>query len=251
MTTMCSATDSSAYYRGQWDDEHPLRPGGTALTARALELCRLRPGARVLDLGCGQGEGTRYLRQALDIDIIAVDISPSACSLSKRRQPDADVVCASASSLPFASSSMDAVIAECVLSVVANPECALAECFRVLGEHGRLAITDMYARNPEAIASLRALPQACAAGMMVRAELETELARQGFEIEVWEDHSRLLAEFVARFVMEHGSIERLWTGETDGEEARQASRAMKDVRPSYFLLIARKRIAPPDGGVQP
>jgi len=251
MTLTCSSPDGrSAYHSGQWGSD-PLRPGGTELTARAAELCGIRPGDRVLDLGCGCGHGALFLCQALDVDVILVDLSPLACELSMRRQPDAGVVCASASSLPFASSSMDAVIAECVLSVVANPECALAECFRVLGEHGRLAITDMYARNPEAIATLRALPQACAAGMMVRAELETELARQGFEIEVWEDHSRLLAEFVARFMMEHGSIERLWTGETNGEVARQASRAMKDVRPGYFLLIARKRIAALNGGVQP
>ena len=34
-------------------------PGGDAHTMRMIELCALSPGARVLDMGAGEGEASR------------------------------------------------------------------------------------------------------------------------------------------------------------------------------------------------
>jgi arsenite methyltransferase len=38
-----------------------IRPGGLALTERAMALCALPAGARVLDVGCGAGATVEYL----------------------------------------------------------------------------------------------------------------------------------------------------------------------------------------------
>jgi hypothetical protein len=80
--------------------------------------------------------------------------------------------------------------------------------------------------------------------MIVREELEMRLARCGFHMEVWEDHSRALRESAARFILENDSLEGLWTCEAeDSADAIQA--AMHGARAGYFLLVAmRNRRSP-------
>ena len=48
--------------------------------------------------------------------------------------------------LPFADASLDGLIAECVLSTLADPARALAEWRRALKPGGRLALSDVYSR---------------------------------------------------------------------------------------------------------
>ncbi|NTU86154.1 MAG: class I SAM-dependent methyltransferase, partial [Chloroflexales bacterium] len=47
--------------------EDGLRPGGLALTRRALGLCDPQPGARLLDIGCGPGSSVTYAAEALGL----------------------------------------------------------------------------------------------------------------------------------------------------------------------------------------
>ena len=136
---------------------------------------------------------------------------------------------------------MDALIAECVLSLIDDKSAALGECNRVLKPGGHLAITDVYARYPDATSRLRSLRGVCVSGMMNLVELRGELAKHGFSIEAWEDHSYVLRELVARFVFEHGSLEQLWTSsDPKPNESQKISEALKAARPGYFLLIAVK-----------
>jgi len=233
--------DRTAYENGQWEDQNPLRPGGIDLTRRAIALCDLRAGARVLDLGCGSGEGTEYLYRKLRFDTIGMDLSASACRSSRRRDRELPIVCADATRLPFASASADALIAECVLSLINDKSPALAEFNRVLKPGGRLAITDMYTRRPDAMSRLYSMRRVCVFGMIKRPELESELVRLGFSIEVWEDHTDALRNLIARFVFEQGSLEQLWTSsQTKPAESQQISDALKAARPGYFLLVADK-----------
>jgi hypothetical protein len=101
-------------------------------------------------------------------------------------------------------------------------------------------ISDLYARQPEAIAQVRALPGSCVAGILVREELEASLSNAGFTVNVWEDHSRALRECAARFLFEHGSLDGLW-GCGGGDSSRTIQAAMQAARAGYFLLIATRR----------
>ena len=51
-------------------------PGGQEMTARLLTLSGLRPPARILELGAGEGKTAAYLR-TLGFEVRAVDLKPS------------------------------------------------------------------------------------------------------------------------------------------------------------------------------
>lgn len=52
-----------------------IHPGGRASTDRLLELAALRPGERVLDIGCGVATTAVRLARECDVDVVAADIS--------------------------------------------------------------------------------------------------------------------------------------------------------------------------------
>lgn len=216
-------------------DGRLFRPGGLDLTRRAIELARLCAGARVLDLGCGAGESVLYLRQ-MGIEAFGVDYA--SCPAASGLAEDARIA-ASAEVLPIADRTVDGVLAECSLSLMGNRERALAECARVLVDGGRLMISDLYARQPEDVAGVRALKGFCGWGILVREELTTNLSDAGFNVDVWEDQSRALRECAARYIFEHGSLDGMW-GCRAGESSRQIHDAMRTARAGYFLLIATR-----------
>jgi SAM-dependent methyltransferase len=117
-----------------------------------LDALDLRPGDRLLDVGCGGG---LLLRDALATGATAtgVDHSEEMVRLARERAPDATVELASAERLPFADRSFTAVAMAVVFFFLPDPAAALAESRRVLAPDGRLAI---YTTAPE----LRGTPAA-------------------------------------------------------------------------------------------
>jgi len=244
MTLACTTRDRSAYETGRLaeGDTRLFRPGALELTSRAITLAHFGAGATVLDLGCGAGDTLRYL-QARGIDGIGIDCADNAASPEKHVR-----IVARAEALPLADGSVHGVLAECSLSLFQDRERALAECARVLVDGGRLMISDVYARNPDAIAPVRSLRGTRAGRMLMRDELEAGLSNAGFTTNVWEDHSPALRECAARFLFEHGTLDGLWGCGGESSQAIQAE--MRAARVGYFLLIAtrRKRQAPTGGG---
>lgn len=219
-------------------DSQSIRPGGLELTARAIALANLPSGATVLDLGCGAGDTARWLGaqsfRTIGIDCAAAPAMPAIDSPGAWTR-----VVGLAEALPFQDESVDVILAECSFSLFDDRARALAECARVLVDGGRLIVSDLYARQPEAIAETHALWASCAAGIWVREELESGLSAAGFVVDMWEDHSRALRECAARVLFEHGSLDGLWGCDSASSAATQ--RAMRAVRAGYFLLIATRR----------
>jgi len=112
----------------------------------------LRPGDRVIDMGCGAGRHAfeMYRRGA---DVIAFDQDADALSdvsdlfaamLEAGEVPDgaeADVRQGDALSLPFADAEFDRVVAAEVLEHVPDDEAAISELARVLRPGGTMAVT--------------------------------------------------------------------------------------------------------------
>jgi SAM-dependent methyltransferase len=84
-------------------------------------------GARVLDLGCGNGGNKRYLLAQGFIDVIAVDYFPTT---------GAEAL-ADAHRLPFEDASMDVVLSTATVEHFAQPFVAISEIARVLRPGGR------------------------------------------------------------------------------------------------------------------
>lgn len=202
-----------------------LRPGGLALTRRALALAELPAAALVADLGCGPGATARLLAQA-GHRVLALDCSPEL--LTQTRGPGVSPLLAQAQAqaLPLAAACLDAVFCECVLSVTGAASAVLAEAARTLKPGGVLVLSDLYLRGGSAPA-LGAGD--CLSGALPERWLLNALHAAGFAVQSFEDHSRLLAELAARLVFAGLPRARLDCGCASGQ------------RPGYFLCLARTR----------
>jgi len=138
--------------------------------------------------------------------------------------------------LPFKKSSFDALFCECVLSILRNRLTALHEFGRVLKEGGFLIVSDVFGQSDAG----RGRPETKSQGLPTNGLLEKQdllgvLTRLGFSLLLWEEHERLLKEFVARMIL---AGKRL----PDPRRCRQGQENRKADRPqiSYFLLVAQK-----------
>ena len=202
-----------------------IRPGGLALTDRALDFCRFPAGARLLDVGCGAGATVEHLRSRHGFDASGVDLSRVLLAEGLGRNPALALAEGAAEALPFAAETRDGVLCECVLSLLQEPQVALAEFRRVLRPGGYLILSDLYSRD----ATTGIAAQGCGRGELTRGELAGLLSENGFATLMWEDHTHLLRELAARLILTSGSLEGLGCTTTRAGQ-----------RPGYYLLVARK-----------
>lgn len=217
-----------------------LRPGGIGLTRRAVGLGGWTAGDRVLDVGCGRGDGLAVLA-AGGVEAFGVDLNLDGLAALRRAIPDGRVVAGQGQSLPFASASFEGVLAECSLSVMAALPEVMAEIRRVLKPDGRLVATDLYARAPWPSAARDDGLPSCLTAMVGQDELCERVAQSGLSIAMWEDHSAALNELLGRVIFDYGSLAPLWGGAgcTGGMGERIAEAAHR-LRPGYLLLVAVK-----------
>ncbi len=110
------------------------------LSAQMADLAGVRPGQRVLDVGCGPGALTAELVARLGADAVAaVDPSEPFVAATRERHPGVDVRRASAEELPFADHSFDGAIAQLVVHFMADPVAGLVEMTRVTRRDGVVA----------------------------------------------------------------------------------------------------------------
>jgi SAM-dependent methyltransferase len=119
-----------------WQDLTGPNPRELALEA----VAEGRPG-RVLEVGCGQGWASEWIKEELGAEVVAVDQSERMVELTRRRGVDARV--GDVQDLPFEDESFDAVLAAWMLYHVPDLDSGLAELARVLRRGGRLvAVTN-------------------------------------------------------------------------------------------------------------
>jgi ubiquinone/menaquinone biosynthesis C-methylase UbiE len=114
-------------------------PGAARLRAASYDLLGARPGASVVDVGCGGGRAVAELR---DRGVRAVGVDPNArmIAVARGRWPDADFRLGDAYALPLDDGSADGYRAHKVFHELADPERALAEARRVLRPRGRIVL---------------------------------------------------------------------------------------------------------------
>jgi ubiquinone/menaquinone biosynthesis C-methylase UbiE len=108
---------------------------------RALLLGEVRPGERVLDLGCGAGRFVAALREA-GAEPVGVELAEAALDRARANAPGADLrLVADDGSLPLEHASVDLVWCSEVLEHVPDTAHLLLEVRRVLRPGGRLLVT--------------------------------------------------------------------------------------------------------------
>ena len=113
-----------------------LRPGWRPATEQYEALIRqhLRPGMRVVDLGCGRGGVLEQLGPAADRPL---GLDPDLRSLVEHRLPDLPRAVASADAIPLPAASVDLALSSWVLEHLPDPARTFREVARVCGPAAR------------------------------------------------------------------------------------------------------------------
>jgi ubiquinone/menaquinone biosynthesis C-methylase UbiE len=221
-----------------------LRPGGFKLTEQAVNFCALKARTRVLDLGCGMGATASYLHERHAINVVGIDPSSKLLNIAKAKNPFATFVLGNGESLPFKNKHFECVFAECTLSLMHDLHVSLKEVYRVLDKGGWFVITDVYAKNPEAISVMDNFSiNSCMRGIHHLPSLQEELVKIGFDIILLEDCSQFLKELMVKIIFSHGSMGAFWSKTIEDELPQTCchfQENIKQCKPGYFILIAKK-----------
>ena len=162
-----------------------------APAAEAVVLAgRVRPGQRVLDVGCGTGSAALIAARA-GAQVTAVDPAPRLLDVTRaqasREGLTIEVLPGEAASLPVSDRRFDAVLSNFAVIFAADPAAAVAEMARVVAPYGRIVFSAWLPGG--------AIGQVNAAAMdMVRRALGAPAPPAPFD---WHDQSALAALFAA------------------------------------------------------
>lgn len=106
--------------------------GGEAHSRYLMELSFLPKGARVLDMGAGDGQTVRVLRE-LGYEADGIDLAPRG----------ADVYAGDYLQASYADASFDGIISECSFYMSGDVPKALFEAGRLLKKGGKLVFSDV------------------------------------------------------------------------------------------------------------
>lgn len=116
---------------------------------RLIEQARIKPGNRILDLGCGTGTLTTMLKRLCpSADVVGVDGDPEALDMARAKSARFEAAItfeqAMAWELPYASDSFDLVVSSLLFHHLSRTDKnqTLVETTRVLRPGGQLFIAD-------------------------------------------------------------------------------------------------------------
>lgn len=125
---------SPAYLK--WSRMHLLSSGNQQMILSYIDI---QGGDRVLDVGCGTGEFTRYIAQRSDCTYLGVDIEDSFIEIAKEQEREnLSFQKADALALPFADDSFDVVVSHTFFTGISDPHRAMLEMRRVCKPHGKI-----------------------------------------------------------------------------------------------------------------
>lgn len=186
-------SDLTAQQLGYTDADTSAVPPGSNLglgCGNPVGIQSLQAGQTVLDLGSGAGFDAFLAARSVGPSgrVIGVDMTPemleaARTNLAKSGRTNVEFRLGEIEHLPVADASVDVILSNCVINLSADKPAVFREAFRVLRPGGRLAISDIVARQPLP-ARVRAdleLHTGCVAGAATITELRDIMTAAGFE----------------------------------------------------------------------
>jgi ubiquinone/menaquinone biosynthesis C-methylase UbiE len=125
-------------------ERHFVPKIATPVSVALLETAALRPGERVLDVGCGTGVIARLAAEAVGSSgtVTGLDLTPDMIQIARAVSPSTiDWHVGDATSLPFADEAYDAVLCQMCLMFMQDRHTAVAEMRRVTPPAGASSST--------------------------------------------------------------------------------------------------------------
>ncbi|HEV8347001.1 MAG TPA: methyltransferase domain-containing protein [Vicinamibacterales bacterium] len=129
-------------------DCESAKPAMQYARRRSIELLEIRPGARILDVGCGAGDDARAMAALVGRNgrVDAIDVDPQMLAEAARRSNGVDLPVdfrlADVYSLAESDATFDGSRAERVFLHLAEPERALAQMVRVVKRDGKVVVLE-------------------------------------------------------------------------------------------------------------
>ena len=109
-------------------------------------LSSLSVGLKVLEIGCGNGQGAQLIKKYFNpSEIQAIDLDPKMIDIAKRKNKDKKITFSvgDATKLPYKDNSFDAIFDFGIIHHIPNWKNCLSELKRVLKPSGQLLIEDL------------------------------------------------------------------------------------------------------------
>ena len=106
-------------------------------------ICKFIPkqGAKLLEIGCGPGNITKYLlSKRPDFDIFGIDMAPNMIELAKKNNPSADFAVMDSREISSLNTKYDGIISGFCLPYLSDAEAKdfIAQAYELLNENGLL-----------------------------------------------------------------------------------------------------------------
>jgi SAM-dependent methyltransferase len=178
---------------GYSDEERRSAPDGADLglgCGNPQAIAELKPGERVLDLGCGAGfDAFLAARQVgpsgsvIGVDMTSEMIAKARGNIVKTDLRNVEFRLGEIEHLPVADESVDVIMSNCVINLSTDKPAVFREAYRVLVPGGRLAISDIVALRelPTVLRNDLEAYAGCVSGAALVPDVERMLRGAGFE----------------------------------------------------------------------
>src|ERR1035438_10263752 len=172
----CCLNDQQARKLGYTKEDLAAVPEGANLglgCGDPVSLASLKPRQAVLDLGSGRG---------LAVALTPAMLTKARANAKKGGYANVEFRLGEIEALPVADATVDVVISNCVINLCPDKRPVYREAFRALRQGGRLAVSDVVAREELPAETKRdlALYTGCLAGATLQADLLRILEEAGF-----------------------------------------------------------------------